>query len=355
VVGYDAGRELERLPSLAMDDLRLPRLWGLLADEFLAIDHARSHIRAVACPREGESPKQTEVRAWDMLDRLRQPAPAPEGRPAGTAARSNLGARSYEERVGRAKRYVAAGDVYQVNLAHRLTWEDPSDALWLYQRLRSVNPSPFAFYVDAGDWQLASCSPERLLRVQGRRVETRPIAGTYPRSAEEAQQAHALRADPKERAEHTMLVDLERNDLGRCCEYGTIRVEEFLATEAYSHVVHLVSSVTGQLRQELRGLDAARACFPGGTITGAPKLRAMEIIEELEPSRRGFYTGSAGWLGFNGDADLNIVIRTILRKDGQAHASVGAGIVADSDPSREWRETLHKARALLLAAGVDPP
>jgi para-aminobenzoate synthetase component 1 len=251
------------------------------------------------------------------------------------------------------QRFIAAGDVYQVNLAHDLSWEGGGEPLWLYERLRALNPSPFAFFLDAGSWQLVSCSPEQLLRVEGSRASTRPIAGTYPAGGEE--QAARMRADPKERAEHTMLVDLERNDLGRVCRFGSVQVAEFLTTEAYSHVVHLVSDVQGELRQGLGAVDAIGALFPGGTITGVPKVRAMEVIEELEASRRGFYTGSVGWLGRTGDADLNIVIRTMLCKDGIVHAPVGAGIVADSVPGREWRETLHKAGAMLQAAGVEAP
>jgi aminodeoxychorismate synthase component I len=358
MLGYDLARELERLPGGPPDELRLPALWGVLVDEFLAVDKAAGRVWALARARDGESEKDAEVRAAALLARAHRPAPAPAWASAGGRARSNAGEERYQGMVRAAQRHIAAGDTYQVNLAHRLQWPMAGSPLGLYARLRRANPSPFTFYLDAGAWQLVSCSPERLLRVEGRRVETRPIAGTYPRPASPAEddaQAARLRSDPKERAEHTMLVDLERNDLGRVCAYGSVRVEEFLTTERYSHVVHLVSSVAGTLAPGKGALDAVRACFPGGTITGVPKVRAMELIDELEPARRGFYTGSVGWLGDDGDADLNIVIRTILCQDGQAHASVGAGIVADSDPAREWRETLHKARALLLAAGVEEP
>lgn len=357
-LGYDLARELERLPARAPDVLRVPPLWGMLVDEFLAVDQATQTLHALALPRAGESEKETEVRVAAMLEHAHRPAPALRSRDAGTRARSDAGQAGYERRVRDAKALIDAGDIYQVNLAHRLTWDNPSEPLALFDRLRRVNPSPFAFFLDSGDWQLVSCSPERLVRVDAREVETRPIAGTYPRGATPADddaQAAQLRADPKERAEHTMLVDLERNDLGRCCAFGSVRVDEFMVTERYSHVVHLVSRVVGELRPGLGALDAVRACFPGGTITGVPKVRAMEVIDELEAGRRGYYTGSVGWLGFTGDADLNIVIRTLLLKDGQAHAQVGAGIVADSVPEREWRETLHKARAMLAAAGVEAP
>lgn len=357
-LGYDLGRAFERLPATARDELGVPPVWGLLVDAYLATDAERGEVLAVARPREGEGPKDTEARAAALLERAHRKAPALQGREARVRADSNQGQARYEAMVEAAKGHIGAGDIYQANLSHRLSWDNPAEPLWLYDRLRRANPSPFAFYLDSGDWQLVSCSPERLFRIDGRSIETRPIAGTYPRGATEAEDlalAGRLRADPKERAEHTMLVDLERNDLGRVCAYGSIAWEEFMTVERYSHVNHLVSRVAGTLRPGLGPLDALRALFPGGTITGVPKVRAMEVIEALEGTRRGFYTGSAGWLGLDGNADLNIVIRTLLCQDGQAHASVGAGIVADSVPEREWRETLHKARALLLAAGVEAP
>ncbi|MCA1813664.1 MAG: anthranilate synthase component I family protein [Halobacteriales archaeon] len=353
LLGYDVARELERLPSRAPDVLRVPPVWMLDVDAFLAVEHARGLVHALALPRDGEEAKQAELRAWGLLERAHGPVPELRGAPAGVRARSDAGPARYEDMVRAGQRFVAAGDTYQVNLAHRLSWEQRAEPLWLHDRLRQANPSPFAFYLDAGAWQLVSSSPELLLQVRGGQARTRPIAGTYPNEGDIAAQAERLRADPKERAEHTMLVDLERNDLGRVCRFGSVRVAEFMATEAYSHVVHLVSDVQGELRPGAGALDALAALFPGGTVTGAPKVRSMAIIEELEASRRAFYTGSVGWLGRTGDAEMNIVIRTMLCKDGQVHAPVGAGIVADSDPAREWRETLHKARALLLAAGAE--
>lgn len=358
LLGYDMARELERLPARARDDLGLPSLWGVLVDEFLALDHAAGQLQGVVLPRAGESRKEAELRLDAMLERAARRACPPQGGEARVTASTNAGAQGYAAMVARAKDYIRDGDTYQVNLSHRLSWEQRAEPLWLMARLRRVNPSPFGFYLDSGDWQLVSCSPERLLRVRGREVETRPIAGTYPRGGtpqEDEALAARLRRDPKERAEHTMLVDLERNDLGRVCTFGSLRWDEFMSIERYSHVLHIVSRVSGELRPGLGALDAVGACFPGGTITGVPKVRAMEIVEELEPARRAFYTGSFGWLGFDGDADLNIVIRTMLCKDGLVQAPVGAGIVADSRPEREWRETLHKARAMLQAAGVEPP
>jgi anthranilate/para-aminobenzoate synthase component I len=360
LLGYAMAQAFEAVPPGGEDPLRWPALWGVVVDEFLAVDHALGQLHAVAVPREGEAPKDAEARAHAVLQRALAPPPAlgPAQAPPGTRARSSAGEEGYGAMVHAALRHIAEGDVYQVNLAHRLTWPQGGDALALHAALRAVNPSPFGFFLDSGRWQLVSCSPERLLAVRGRSVATRPIAGTHPRGpspAEDEALAARLRADPKERAEHTMLVDLARNDLGRVCTYGSVRWDEFMTLERYSHVTHLVSNVEGELQPGRGALDAVRALFPGGTITGVPKVRAMEVIAALEPHPRAFYTGSAGWLSWTGDADLNIAIRTLLVKDGQAHAPVGAGIVADSQPAREWRETLHKAAAMLHAAGVEAP
>ena len=266
----------------------------------------------------------------------------------------------YIERVRRCKEYIRAGDIYQANLSHRFTI-DLGDAARagtgplgpaLFGRFREVNPSPFSGLLVFDDLCLVSSSPERLVRLQGRRVDTRPIAGTRPRGqtvAEDRQLAEDLLTNAKERAEHLMLVDLERNDLGRVCRYGTVRSDEFMVLERYSHVSHIVSNITGELRDGADGLDLIRAVFPGGTITGVPKIRCMEIIEELEPVRRGPYTGSLGYVSWSGDLDLNILIRTLVLTGGRGYLQVGAGIVADSDPGREYEETLYKAEALLAA------
>jgi len=253
--------------------------------------------------------------------------------------------------VRRAKKYIKAGDIFQANLSQRLSHPVAGiEPFEIYKVLRDINPSPFACFLDFGDLQIASSSPERLIRSEGRFVETRPIAGTRPRgktASEDLALSCELLLSDKERAEHIMLVDLERNDLGRVCVYGTVRVDELMVLEEYSHVIHIVSNVIGRLKRDKDRFDLLAASFPGGTITGAPKIRCMEIIDELEPVTRNIYTGSIGYLGFNGDMDLNIVIRTFVIKDGMAHVQVGAGIVADSDPAREYYETLYKAEALL--------
>ena len=254
----------------------------------------------------------------------------------------------------KAKEYIAAGDIYQVNLSQKFSARVDASPFQLYKTVRSLNPAPFASFLDCGDAAVISSSPERFLRISDRRVETRPIKGTRPRgrdrAADERLKAELL-ASAKDRAELVMIVDLERNDLGRVCEYGSISVPELITLESYATVLHLVSTITGRLKADQDHLDCIRAAFPGGSITGAPKIRAMEIIDELEPDRRGIYTGSMGYLGFNRQTDLNILIRTMLYRNGTVQFQVGGGIVADSDPALEYEETLHKGKALLAALG----
>jgi anthranilate synthase component 1 len=284
-------------------------------------------------------------------------APSPVG-PAGRTGGdlwSNLSRAQYEDAVRRAKAYIAAGDIFQVVLSQRLMRPTQAAPFSIYRALRRINPSPYMFFLDLGGDPptcLVGSSPEVLVRLQGRTAEVRPLAGTRPRGKTEeedrAREADLL-ADPKERAEHVMLVDLGRNDLGRVCAYNTVRVPELLATERYSHVIHLVSHVTGELREGMDAFDLLRATFPAGTVSGAPKVRAMEIIEELEDTRRGPYAGAVGYFGFDGTMDTCITIRTIVIQGGTAYLQAGAGIVADSDPGREWEETLHKVRALSTA------
>jgi para-aminobenzoate synthetase component I len=266
-------------------------------------------------------------------------------------ARSTLEREGYMRAVERVKEYVRAGDVFQVNISQRFEVPFEGDPLALYGALRRRNPSPFGGMVSFPSLVAVSSSPERLVDLRGRRASTRPIAGTYPKGA-----GAALLLDPKERAEHAMIVDLERNDLGRSAAYGTARVEEFMTTETYSHVVHIVSEVAGELAEGRDAVDLLAGMFPGGTITGCPKVRCMEIIEELEPVRRGLYTGSFGYLSLDGSAmDMNIAIRTILLKGGTAYAQAGGGIVADSVPAREYRESVAKAAALLECLGARVP
>ncbi len=258
----------------------------------------------------------------------------------------------YMRAVRKVKQYIAAGDIYQANIAQQLSAPFNGDAFSFYRSLIDINPSPFSAFIDAKHFQIASCSPERLLKVHGRTAETRPIAGTRPRSAKKKEDealAKELLLNKKEKAEHLMLVDLERNDLGRVCEYKSVHVNEFMVREDYSHVFHIVSNVRGTLQKNKDSFDAIQACFPGGTITGCPKIRSMEIICEVENLKRGIYTGSIGYINFNGDLDLNIAIRTAILKNKKIFFSAGAGIVADSDPEREYYETLYKAEALVRA------
>ncbi len=367
---YDVVRQFERLPSLGNDDVQAPDLLFAFVDLLAALDHQTGQLHLIfAPPLErllGEPREKLYREACDRLAeleaRLSVPSPSqarelPIGNVAITPDQSRA---SYMERVRMCQDYIRAGDIYQANLSHRFTIElgESSGVRHerigpaLYQRLRTVNPSPFSALFECDDLCLVSSSPERLVRLDGCQVDTRPIAGTRPRGrnlSEDRRLAEELLTNVKERAEHLMLVDLERNDLGRVCRYGTVKADEFMVIERYSHVSHIVSNVRGELRGDLDGFDLIRAVFPGGTITGVPKIRCMEIIESLEPVRRGAYTGSLGYLSWSGDLDLNILIRTVLLTKGRGYLQVGAGIVADSDPGREYEETLFKAAALLKA------
>ncbi|NGZ98175.1 MAG: hypothetical protein CV089_18945 [Nitrospira sp. WS110] len=366
---YDLVRQFERLPSLAPYDTICPDLEFAFFDVVGAVDHALGDLVLMFCPplerflgeprdklfREGtdrlaafDARLSRGVSAESRSLALEHLTFKPEQSPS-----------TYMHSVRRCQEYIASGDIYQANLSHRfrvsgetLTQESFLTDLSIYRRLRTLNPSPFSGLLRLDALRLISSSPERLVRLDGRRVDTRPIAGTRPRgqtvTADEELVAE-LRANVKERAEHIMLVDLERNDLGRVCEYGSVRVDELMTLERYSHVSHLVSQVSGTLQTHATGFDLLKAMFPGGTITGVPKIRCMEIIEELEPARRGLYTGSMGYLSWSGDLDFNILIRTLVVMDGMASLQVGAGVVADSDPAREYEETIHKAQAFFSA------
>ncbi len=364
--GYDLVRFFERLPDTASDELGLPDMHLLIADTLVAFDHVRHRLILCANARvsPGADPNAVYEEAASRLDeleaRLRAPLPATSP-PAGTVGGEPhpLTSRDrFEQAVRRAKEYIAAGDIFQVVLSQRLVRHTDADPFAIYRALRRINPSPYMFFLDLGGTPplyLIGSSPEVLVRLEGRTATLRPIAGTRPRGRDEAHDRALeaeLLADPKERAEHVMLVDLGRNDLGRVCEFGTVRVEELLTTERYSHVIHIVSSVTGQLRAGVDACDLLRATFPAGTVSGAPKVRAMEIIEELEGVRRGPYAGAVGYLGFDGNMDTCITIRTVWMHGQTAYLQAGAGIVADSDPTREWEETLHKAKALSVAISM---
>ncbi|MDR5710423.1 MAG: aminodeoxychorismate synthase component I [Armatimonadota bacterium] len=358
-LSYDLGRRVERLPTLARDDLGLPELWIAWYDAAVVLDHRRQEATVVGRVLPGrERAVADHVRF--LLRALEAAAERPEQNsallPERPALRSTFTRQAYEAAVRRAIAYIRAGDIFQVNLSQRFCAPWLLDPWLLYRRLRRINPAPFAAFLEGGRWAVASASPERFLRVDPltRRVETRPIKGTRPRGKipeEDARYAHNLLASEKDLAELVMIVDLERNDLGRVCEYGTVGVPELRRLEAYPTVWHTVAVVEGKLRPGIGPRQLLRATFPGGSITGAPKVRAMEIIEELEPVRRGVYTGAIGWLGWDGALDLNIAIRTFVVKSGVAYFHTGGGIVADSDPAAEYEETLAKALGLVRALG----
>jgi anthranilate synthase component 1 len=269
--------------------------------------------------------------------------------------KTNMTRDRFEEIVARIVEYIHAGDAFQVVPSQRWSAPVPVEAFSIYRGLRAVNPSPYMYFLDFGDFQVAGASPEPLLTVSGRRVSTKPIAGTRPRGAsaeEDRRIAAELLADEKERAEHVMLVDLGRNDLGRVCEYGSVRVDELMEVELYSHVMHIVSSVSGRLREGIGAMDALRSVLPAGTLSGAPKVRAMQIIEELEPVKRGGYGGAIGYLSYGGDLDTAIHIRTVVVKDGVAHVQAGGGTVADAKPDYEYEESVAKARAVMRAVAL---
>lgn len=364
--GYELRHFVERLPQDVVDDVPVPDCCIGFYDTIIAVDHLQGRAWAIAAPvAQGRGDPR------ERLDRLTALIAAPPGegaaRPVTRGPRpalalhpvpdapelfSNFTRDGYIEGVRRAKEYIAAGDTFQINLSHRLSAPVNEPPIELYGRLRRVNPAPFAAYLDYGDFSVLSASPERFLQIRGSDVETRPIKGTRPRGAapeEDERLARELLASEKDRAENVMIVDLERNDIGRTCAYGSVRVTELCALEKYETVFHLVSTVVGRLHEGFGAVDCLKACFPGGSITGAPKVRSMEIIDELEPTCRGVYTGAIGYLCFSGDMDTNIVIRTMVVKDGWAHFQVGGGIVADSDPEAEYQETLDKARALIAA------
>jgi anthranilate synthase component 1 len=350
--GYDLVRTVEELPEPNPDPLGLPDMALMVCELMLAFDHLKHELSVIAFPLgDGSDPDALIAKARAAL---RESVPAPEPREPAAAPEfeSNMSREEFEANVSRIVEYIHAGDAYQVVPSQRFSAPAPAEAFSIYRGLRTINPSPYMYFLDFEDFQIAGASPEPLVKVSGRRVETRPIAGTYPRGAsedEDRQRAERLLADPKERAEHVMLVDLGRNDLGRVCEYGSVSVDELMIVETYSHVLHIVSSVSGTLREDVSAIDALRAGLPAGTLSGAPKVRAMEIIDELEPHKRGSYGGAIGYLGFGGDLDTAIHIRTVVVKDGQAHVQAGGGTVADAKPDYEYEESVNKARAVLQA------
>jgi anthranilate synthase component I len=358
--GYDLVRTVEPLGEPNPDVLGLPDMALMLTDLLVIFDHLKHTVsvlanvyaeddieRSYAAAREAIG----EVR-WRLAGPVPRPAHPPDTARAMPEFRSNMERAQFEAMVARIIEYVHAGDAFQVVPSQRWSAEVPVEAFSIYRGLRTVNPSPYMYFLDFGDFQVAGASPEPLLTVSGRRASTRPIAGTRPRGADaedDARIARELLEDPKERAEHVMLVDLGRNDLGRVCEYGTVEVETFMAVETYSHVMHIVSSVAGDLRPDVEPVDALRSVLPAGTLSGAPKVRAMQIIDELEPVKRGGYGGAVGYLSYTGDLDTCIHIRTVVVTDGMAHVQAGGGTVADAKPDYEYEESVAKARGVLQA------
>ena len=353
--GYDLARSAE--PSVGdpnPDETGIPDLALMITDLLVAFDHLRHEVTILAnvFPEDDlELSYQAAAGAIaDVREKLAGPVPrVGSGRQEPPEFFSNLGPDGFAAAVRRAIEYIHAGDAYQVVPSQRWTANCPVEAFSIYRGLRAINPSPYMYFLDFGDFQIAGASPESLVKVGGRRVELRPIAGTRPRGGSDRELADELLADAKERAEHVMLVDLGRNDLGRVCEYGSVSVDELMAVETYSHVIHIVSSVSGRLREEVSPMDALRATLPAGTLSGAPKIRAMQIIDELEPVKRGPYGGAVGYLSYTGDLDTCINIRATFVSDGKAHLQAGGGIVADSDPAYERRESEAKAGAVMDA------
>jgi anthranilate synthase component 1 len=361
-LGYDLVRFFEKLPETAEQILDIPDAVFLLADVLVVFDHARHRLIILANAHVGQDVEEAYFNAIQRIERvsekLLRPLPAIPQRRWGAKGNghteSNMTQERYEEIVRQAKEYIAAGDIFQVVLSQRFSRKSSAHPFAIYRALRMLNPSPYMFYFDFGeiDLQIIGASPEMHVRLEDEMASVRPIAGTRRRgetlAVDQALEAELL-ADPKERAEHVMLVDLGRNDIGRVCEYGSISVREFMTVERYSHVMHIVSHVEGRVRPGLDAFDLMRATFPAGTVSGAPKVRAMEIIEELEGQRRGLYAGAAGYFSYDGSMDTCIAIRTMLVQGDHVYVQAGAGIVADSDPANEQQECVNKAKALLVS------
>ncbi|MDD3884501.1 MAG: anthranilate synthase component I [Gallionella sp.] len=356
--GYDTVRYIE--PRLAdaqkPDVLGTPDILLMLTEQLAVVDNLSGKLTFIvyANPAQDQAYAHARARLSALIARLRLPAtiPAAPAMPR-TEATSEFGEAAFKAAVEKSKRYIFDGDIMQVVLSQRMSQPFPASPLSLYRALRSVNPSPYMFYYDMGDHHVVGASPEILARVEGSTVTVRPIAGTRPRGKTQAQDvalAEELLADPKELAEHLMLIDLGRNDAGRVAQSGSVKLTEKMVIERYSHVMHIVSNVEAKLKPGLTAMDVLKATFPAGTVSGAPKVRAMEIIDEFEPSKRGIYAGAVGYLGFNGDMDVAIALRTAVIKDNMLYVQAGAGIVADSVPESEWMETRNKARAILRAA-----
>jgi anthranilate synthase component 1 len=360
--GYDLVRTVEPLGEPKPDPLGLPDMALMLSDALVIFDHLKHTVTILANVdlTQGRSLQEAYEVASETIAEIRDTlaGPVPKPRPLHASPRSmpqfesNMPREQFESMVSRIIEYIYAGDAFQVVPSQRFSAPSPVEAFSIYRGLRAVNPSPYMYFLDFGDFQVAGASPEPLLTVTGRQVSTRPIAGTRPRGADAAQDeriARELMEDPKERAEHVMLVDLGRNDLGRVCEAGSVKVDTLMSVETYSHVMHIVSSVSGTMREDVSAMDALRSVLPAGTLSGAPKVRAMQIIDELEPIKRGGYGGAIGYLSYNGDLDTCIHIRTVVVKDGIASIQAGGGTVAEARPDYEYEESVAKSKAVLRA------
>ncbi|MDZ4671717.1 MAG: anthranilate synthase component I [Phototrophicales bacterium] len=356
---YDIVRYFEKLPQTAKRDLELPDAAFLLPDTLVIFDHAKHQLIILANAHNTGDSAQAYQDAVDRIEAItatiRQPLPmiAPTPSPRGEQMVSNISKETYEDNVRRAKEHIKAGDAFQIVLSQRLSCQTTASPLHIYRALRALNPSPYMFYLHfGGDFTLIGASPEMMVRYEDGIATTRPIAGTRKRGKDEAEDealAQELLTDPKELAEHVMLVDLGRNDLGRVCDYGTVKVTQMMKIEKYSHVMHIVSQVEGRLRQDYDAFALLRATFPAGTLSGAPKVRAMEIIEDLEGTRRATYGGAVGYFSYDGSMDTCITIRSLVIQGDTVYLQAGAGIVADSDPASEYEESLNKARAVAVA------
>jgi len=363
-MGYDMVRFMERLPENLSDTAGFNDAVFMFPELLLVYDNIKQNLKIIACLRveQGDKAKSVYIRGKraieDVIQRIRNgldyPEPIADPFPA-TSLSPEVPQERFEDMVRRAKEYIRAGDIIQVVLSQRFSGKNLVPAFDLYRALRRINPSPYLYYLRMKDEVLIGSSPEILVRLTGSKIEARPIAGTRPRGKDQKgdmQFKRELLADPKERAEHLMLLDLGRNDVGRVAKTGTVKVEDLMSVERYSHVMHIVTGVTGELAEGKDMFDVLKACFPAGTVSGAPKIRAMEIIEELEHARRGPYAGAVGYFGFSGNMDLAITIRTLCQKNDMLYLQAGAGIVADSDPAFEWEETINKGRALMRAIQI---
>ena len=358
--GYETVRYIERrlADTVKADHINVPDVLLMVSEELAVVDNLSGKLYFIvyANPAEANAYNNARTRLADLIKRLRQSVAIPESHPMpANEAVSEFGEANFKAAVEKAKRYIFDGDIMQVVLSQRMSQPFAAPPLSLYRALRSLNPSPYMFYYDMGDHHVVGASPEILVRLEDGTVTARPIAGTRPRGKTREQDlalAEELLADPKERAEHVQLMDLGRNDVGRVAQTGTVKVTDNMMIERYSHVMHIVSNVEGKLKPGMDAIDVLKATFPAGTVSGAPKVRAMEIIDELEPSKRGIYAGAVGYLGFNGDMDVAIAIRTGVIKNNMLYVQAGAGIVADSVPESEWMETQNKARAVLRAAEI---